>query len=255
MGSRPNAFSFRALLALCLVGGAAAAAEASASSAGSGQRLLDNLVLVWDMPPWGPALIGFSAAILALIVLCTTNAGNAYRAGAPQALSKLPPNLEPEGLAELRDKPESGPLHRALKVGLVSGRGGLLISKSAVLAAWEAERERFKQWPRVLLAVGLISLALGLLSASNQLPRALDAWILEHPDDQYVALNKAYALLTWGMTNCFVALLLFFLFERVTQGFLDRATLSLIRYLGQAGEADAVGFPRSPAEAAQRAQT
>jgi len=252
MSLRRNPVLFRALLAVCWVCGVAAAAEASASYAGAEQRLIDNLVLVWDTPTWGPTLIAFSAAILALIVLCTNNAGNAYRASNVQALRKLPPNLAPEGLSELHDKPETGPLHRALKVGLVGGRSGLLISKSAVLAAWAAERERFKAWPRVLLALGLLSLALGLFSATNQLPRALDAWIEIQPRMQYAALNEAYVLLTWGMTNCLVAQSLFFLFERVTQGYLDRATLALIRYLGQTGEVDVL--PRPPAATAPREQ-
>lgn len=212
-------------------------------------NLSENVRLVWDTERWGKALVGFSGAILGAIVFCTVNAGNAYRSGARASFAKLPPRTNPEGLVEIRDRSESGPIHRALKVGLVAGRGGLLISKSAVLAAWETERNRFRQWPRVLIALGLVSLALGLLSASQLMPRAMQAWLMGDRVGQYTALDHAHALLNWGLTNCFVALLLFFIFERVTQVLLDRSTLALVRYLGDAGEADAVHFPQSPAEA------
>lgn len=221
----------------------------------------ENVRLVWETAPWGKALMGFSGMILIVIVFCTANAGNAFRAGARAAFSKLPARTDPEGLTEIRDLPESGPMHRALKVGLVTGRGGLLISKSAVLAAWEAERTRFRHWPRVLVALGVLSLAMGLLSASQRVPIALDAWmnyqqlrVFDALKKQYDALNQAHALLNWGLTNCFVALLLFFVFDRVTQMMLDRSTLALVRYLGDAGEAEGAGFPKSPAEAVKAEQ-
>ncbi|MCW8129819.1 MAG: hypothetical protein KIS92_05640 [Planctomycetota bacterium] len=211
--------------------------------------LSENVRLVWETERWGKALVGFSGGILAAIVFCTANAGNAYRCGSRAAFAKLPPRTNPEGLVEIRDRPESGPMHRALKVGLVAGRGGLLISKSAVLAAWETERGRYRHWPRVLIALGLVSLALGLLSASQLMPRAMQAWLVGDRVGQYTALDHAHALLNWGLTNCFVALLLFFIFDRITQMLVDRSTLALVRYLGDASDSDAGGFPQSPAEA------
>lgn len=243
-----NRFSLLALLAALALTACAGAMEGGYRE-GAVISSWESVELVWAAWPWGKALFGFSGAILVAIFFCTANAGHALRTGAGAAFAKLPPRADAEGLAEIRDRAESGPLHRALKVGLVAGRGGLLISKSAVLAAWEAERARFRQWPRVLIALGLVSLALGVLAASQKIPLALDAWKDRKPYDQYDALNQAHALMNWGLTNCFVALLLYYVFDRATQMLLDRSTLALIRYLGDVGEPDAVGFPSSPAAA------
>ncbi|GMV80320.1 MAG: hypothetical protein AMXMBFR7_15040 [Planctomycetota bacterium] len=232
------------------------------------QLYADLLSSSW---PWGPLLLGLSFMILLLIIFCTRNAGEAFRSGNSQAFRGLPPGLDSDGLLDLRDRLETrgnalGALRRALRVGLVRGRGGLLISKSAVLAAWEAERATFRMWPRVMLAMGLTSLALAVLAAANQLPVVIRIWeafseIGQPPRGEafWDPLRRAHALLTWGLTNAFISLLLYFVFDRITTMFLDRTTKALIRYLGAPAAEEGFGAPsidparRVPAHADEEA--
>jgi len=238
---------------------AALEAQPSATPATSRVRIPAYVDLVLECDPWGYGLVGLSFGILAMIVFATAFAGRAYRSGSRNAFSQLPKRLDSEGLAELRDLPmQSGPalspVRRALRVGLVSGRGGLLLSKSAVLAAWDAEKLRFRFWPRMLLALGLVSLALGILSAGHQLPLALSIWQNQPHEPDSAAISKilyqAHALLTWGLTNCFISLVLFYVFDRLTQFFLDRSTVALLNYLGASPEGELASFSASPGEGA-----
>jgi hypothetical protein len=100
------------------------------------------------------------------------------------------------------------------------------------------------------LGLGLVSLALGLLAAVNQLRPALESWMtnaMANQEPDYVLLadtcQHAHALLIWGLTNFFVTLLLYFIFERSIRWSLDRTTFVFMRYLELAGDAEASGVP------------
>ncbi|MCZ7646789.1 MAG: hypothetical protein M5U26_16130 [Planctomycetota bacterium] len=221
----------------------------------SSEALRQYMGLLFSAAPWGYLLLALSFFILILVIFCTRNAGEAFRSGNKQAFGSLPGVLDADGLLDLRDQLEtgaggSGPLRRSLRVGLVKSRGGLLISKSAVLAAWDAERRAYRIWPQVMLALGMVSLALSVLAATNQLPILFRGWegstgLIRLSDGSLEALHRAHALLTWGLTNTFIGLLLYFVFDRVTQAFLNASTAALLRYLGTSTEEGAAAFAQA----------
>lgn len=163
----------------------------------------------------------------------------------------LPDALDADGLIDLRDTPLSRkspvlPLRRALRAGLVSGRGGLLVSKSAVLAAWETQRASFRFWPRMAACLGVVSLVLCLVAGLQVIGPSLTYWNVavqreEMPDMARIAplFDYAYAFLLCGMTTCFISVLLFFGFDFAIQNRFNAATLLLVDYLGAADERDA----------------
>lgn len=163
----------------------------------------------------------------------------------------LPDGLDADGLIDLRDSPLSRkspvlPLRRALRAGLVSGRGGLLVSKSGVLAAWESQRASFRFWPRMAACLGVVSLVLCLVAGLQVIGPSLTYWNVavqreEMPDMTRIAplFDYAYAFLLCGMTTCFISVLLFFGFDFAIQNRFNAATLLLVDYLGAADERDA----------------
>ncbi len=222
---------------------------------------LQSAQLLVDASPWGQWLLVLTAIIAVIIVFCTLNAGRAFRSGSAEALKRLPTQLDADGLMQILNlenisRHPASSLMRALRVGLVAGRGGLLLSKSAVLAAWESEKTAYRFWPRVLLALGLVSLAFGVLASISRLPDGIAIWRMAAlegggmPDPfemiRYLdILRQAHFLFFWGVANFFVALLLYFAFDRMIQVFLNRTTLLLIQYLGNSVYREVATFSKA----------